>query len=384
LVLTIILALIVFTVVVVVHELGHYWTAKKAGIHVVEFSIGMGPRLWHFKRGETVFSLKLFPIGGSCRMLGDADEEEAEEGVVKAPDPRSFGAKPVWARMIVILGGAVLNFILAIVLSTIMMMFNAQSEATIRAFSDNSPVREVGFMEGDRIVRMNDRRIRVQGDMQLEMMNVDGSPVRFVVDRGGETLEFTVTPFLHEYEVGGEERSRWLFGFQWGFAIGTFADIPEWLEGYPAVRELGFFESIRMGYQNVTFLVRATVTGITRLFTQGFNLQDLMGPIGFVDVVGGQVENVTAAAEESGANVGLAVFWTVMNFTILLSTSLGIFNLLPLPALDGGRMVFLILEAIRRKPIPPEREGIVHFVGFALIMALAVAVAWNDILRLFQ
>jgi len=375
--LTILLALVVFTVVVVVHELGHYWAAKRTGIHVVEFSIGMGPRLFHFKRGDTIFSLKLFPIGGSCRMLGEDEQEEGEDGVVKSPDPRSFASRPVWARMIVILGGALLNFVLAIVLSTIMVMFNGQDEATIRSFSEISPIREAGILEGDRIVRADGRNIRVSGDMRLALLDADGTPIQLTVNRAGELLDFSVIPVYIEAE------NRWILGFHWGTAFGTFADIPEHLQNYTAIRQLGFFESVGMGYQNITFLVRATVTGIIRLFTHGFNLQDLMGPIGFVDMVGGQVEGVTAAAEEVGANVGLAVFWTVMNFTILLSTSLGIFNLLPLPALDGGRMIFLILEAIRRKPIPPEREGMVHFIGFALLMVLAAVVAFNDILRFF-
>ena len=375
--LTILLALVVFTVVVAVHEFGHYLAAKKVGIHVIEFSIGIGPRLFHFKKGDTIFSLKLFPIGGSCRMLGEDEEEEGEEGVVKTPSPRSFGSKPVWARMIVILGGVVLNFALAIILSTIMVMFNGQQEATVRLFPDISPIRDAGVLESDRIVVVDGRRIVVHGDIRLALMDVDGSPIQLTVYRAGQLLDFAVTPLYMEAQ------NRWILGFYWGIAFGVFAEIPEHLQNYATVRQLGFFESIGMGYQNVTFLVRATIAGITRLFTHGFNLQYLVGPIGFVDMVGGQVEGVTAAAEEVGANVGLAVFWTVMNFTILLSTSLGIFNLLPLPALDGGRMVFLVLEAIRRKPIPPEREGMVHFIGFALLMILAAVIAYNDILRFF-
>ncbi|MCL2855568.1 MAG: site-2 protease family protein [Defluviitaleaceae bacterium] len=386
-VLTIILAIVVFTIVVLVHELGHYWAAKKAGIHVVEFSIGIGPRLFHFKRGDTIFSLKLFPLGGSCRMLGDGESDDGvdEEGdiIEKSPNPRSFNAKPVWARMIVILAGALLNFVLAILLSMVMTMFNSQQEATVRDFSQTSPMREAGILEGDRIVRMDGRRIRVQGDMRLGLLDVDGSPINLTVDRDGQRLDFTVIPHYHQYEVDGEQRSRWMLGFYWGIAVGTFEQIPASLQNQPAVRQLGFLESVAMGYQNVTFLMRATVTGIIRLFTHGFNIADLMGPIGIVDMVGGHVEGATMAAEEAEASVGMAVFWTMMNFTILLSANLGIFNLLPLPALDGGRMVFLTLEAIRRKPIPPEREGMVHFIGFALIMVLAVVIAYNDILRFF-
>ena len=372
--LTILIIILIFTVVVVVHELGHYWAAKRAGIRVEEFSIGMGPRIFHIKRGETIWSIKAFPIGGSCRMLGEDEEAEDDgEGGEKrsSPHPRSFGAKSVLWRMIVVVGGAVMNFALALILATIVVMFNSQIEPTVYTFLENSPAQEAGLLPGDRIVRAGDRRVRVRGDWTLAMLDADGAPMTVTVDRNGERLDFTMSPIYNEDE------SRWMFGFAFGIAVAPFADIPEGLEFGPGIRQMGFFESFAQGARDVAFYIRATITGIIRLFTHGFNLDYIMGPIGIVDTVGGQVSEV---AETHGSG---AAFWTAINFTVFLSMSLGIMNLLPLPALDGGRMVFLTLEAIRRKPIPPEKEGMVHFAGFMLLMVLAAIIAVNDISRFF-
>jgi regulator of sigma E protease len=302
-------------------------------------------------------------------MLGDETEEEVPEaeGVEIAKDkvinPRSFNAKPVSWRMAVFLGGAVMNFVLALVLATVISMFNPYREATVHGFPETSPVREAGLMPGDRIVRIDGRRINVHGDLALVMMNADGSPMTLGVMRGGERLDFNITPIYND---------GWRLGFFWGLGFGPFAEMPAEFEGLPGIRRVGFFESFVMGYHDVSFYIRATVVGVGRLITGGFSADEIMGPIGIVDTVGGSVSD---AFETSGTSAAL---WTMLNFTVLLSANLGVLNLLPIPALDGGRMVFLILEAIRRKPIPPEREGIIHFIGFVLLMVLAAVVAYNN------
>ena len=381
---TIFYAILIFTIIILVHELGHFWAARKAGIHVVEFSLGMGPRLLKFtdKKG-TMFSLKLFPIGGSCRMLGEDEAVEGEEKLDEngeaivsdappEPNPRSFGAKSVWWRMIVILGGAAMNFALAFVLASIISMFNVQSEPTVVGFSENSPAQAAGMLEGDRILRLNGRRIVTRGDITLAMLSVDGNPIETVVERSGERLTLAINPIYLEAE------NRWLIGIShFGMGVGVFHNA---LEGYyemDGVRRMGFFEGFQAGYQTVGFYIRATFTGLGRMIRYGLNFDELMGPIGIVDTVGGQVAE---AAEVAG---GGAAFWTLLSFTVLLSANLGVMNLLPIPALDGGRMIFLTIEAIRKKPIPPEREAIIHFAGFVLLMGLILVVAYNDIIRLF-
>ncbi|MCL2396767.1 MAG: site-2 protease family protein [Defluviitaleaceae bacterium] len=366
----ILMGLLVFTIIILVHELGHFWAARRAGILVEEFSIGMGPRLLHFKRGDTVYSLKLFPIGGSCLMLG-----EDESGVT---DPRSFGSRPVGWRILVISAGAILNFVLAFVLSTIMAMFTASPDTTIRDFAEISPIYEAGVRHGDRIVRINNRNITLFGDVGLEMHLADGSPMDVMVEREGQRLNFAVTPVY----IDGAYR----LGFIPNTTVGPFfartqADAEGnmvYVDDLEWIRRAGFFESFGAGYDNMIFSIRSVFFTLRGLITGTFGIDGMMGVVGIVAFVGDEAESRV----ETGG--GMAVVWFLISFTALLSANLGVLNLLPLPALDGGRLVFLILEAIRRKPINPDREGMVHFVGLVLLMGLLVFVTYNDIVRLFS
>ena len=438
---TILSGLLIFTIIVVVHELGHYWSARKAGIHVEEFSIGMGPRILHFTKNGTIWSIKLFPLGGSCRMLGDEDGQTA--------DPRSFMSASVGWRILVIAGGAIMNFALALLIATAMSLFTASSDTTIAEFSgispltqagleagdqiisingENldvafshrleipwtdgsdaaitverdgellnftakphyineeyvlgfyifSPVYDAGLQIGDRIVRINGRNINIHGDFTLEMQRADGSPVSLLVERNGQMINYTVTPrYL-------EDENRFVVGFVQGLSVGPFYAQTQtdpdgnvvYVDDLAWVHRESFFNALANGFHNTLLSVRFTMFAISTLFTDG--LGGLMGPLGIVTAVGGQVEQSLAIGG------GMAAFWSLMSFTFLLSVNLGIFNLLPLPALDGGRLIFLFLEAIRRKPINPDKEGMVHFAGFVLLMVLAAVVFYNDIARMIS
>ena len=370
---TILSGLLIFTIIVVVHELGHYWAARAAGIHVEEFSVGMGPRLLHFTKNGTIWSLKLFPLGGSCRMLGMLDEEEGAE---TADDTRSFNSKHVGWRILVIAGGAIMNFVLALLIATALSLFTASADTTIGGFSVVSPAAEAGIQIGDRIVRVNNRNVNVHGDFMLEMHRADGSPIDIVVERDGQRLNFTLTPHYLEDE------ERFIAGFIPGRVVGPFhgrtwtdADgNTGYVDDLPGVRRESFIGGLTGGFHDMTFYVRFTMFAVSSLFTDG--LGGLMGPVGIVTAVGGQVEQ----SFEAGG--GMAAFWALMSFTLLLSVNLGILNLLPLPALDGGRLVFLFIEAIRRKPLNPKIVETVHFVGIVLLMVLMVVVLYNDIMRL--
>jgi len=366
---TILAGLLIFTIVVLVHELGHYWAARKAGILVEEFSIGMGPRILFFKKGDTIYSLKLFPLGGSCRMLGE-DEEEA--------DLRSFGSKPIGWRILVISGGALMNFALAFILATLMSMFTSYQDAVIVDFTESSPIAQAGAQVGDRIVRINNRNVNIYGDFILEMHRADGSPIYLVLERDGQQFNLSVTP----YWLG----DRFILGFLPGRGVGPFFASTQqaedgstiYIDNLPGVTRAGFFESISNGFNNMVFSVRFTIFSIGRLVTGALGADQIMGPIGIVTFVGGEVEQSLQAGGAAGA------LWTIISFTSLISVNLGIMNLLPLPALDGGRLMFLFLEAVRRKPINPDKEGMVHFAGIVLLIALAVFVAFNDIARIFS
>jgi regulator of sigma E protease len=440
---TILSGLLIFTIIVVVHELGHYWTARKAGIHVEEFSVGMGPRLLHFTKNGTIWSIKLFPLGGSCRMRGEDEGQSA--------GPGTFSYAPVGWRILVIGGGAIMNFLLALVLATIMSMFTTSQDSTVMNFSGvsplgeagvetgdrilsidgrdvdyifthrmelewadgsdaavtviverdgqrlnfavephytdrgyvlgfyvDSPIFDAGLQIGDRIVRINNRDINIHGDFMLEMQRADGSPIYLEIERNGQILSAIVTP---RYLA---DENRYIVGFTPGMSVGPFFARTQteadgtviYVDDLDWVHRESFFGGIANGFHNTVFSVRFTMFAISTLFTDG--IDGLMGPLGIVTAVGGQVEQ---SLEVGG---GMAVFWSLMSFTFLLSVNLGIINLLPLPALDGGRLVFLFLEAIRRKPINPDKEGMVHFAGIVMLMALAAVVFYNDIVRLIS
>jgi len=365
---TIIAALLIFTLVVLVHELGHFWAARRAGIFVEEFSIGMGPRLISFVKNETRYSLKLFPIGGSCLMLG---EDEA------ADDARSFGSKSVRWRIVVIAAGAIMNFVLALVIFTVMAMFTDTANTTVRGFTATSPVQEAGVQIGDRIVRVNGRSMNVFGNFNLEMLRTGGNPVDIVVERDGVLHSFTITPYYTD--------ERHLLGFVPGLTVAPFSAETMtaedgriiYIDQLEGVRRASFFESLGRGFNDMLFSIELVIFSLGLIITGNFNIGDMMGPLGIVATVGEQIEGGMAAGG------GLVAFWSALNFAALISANLGVFNLLPIPALDGGRLVFLTIEGVRRKPINPDKEGMVHFVGLMALLVLIAFVTYQDILRLF-
>ena len=376
---TILLALLVFSVIVIVHELGHYWTAKKAGILVEEFSLGMGPRLLSFKRGETRWSLKLLPLGGSCAMLGeDGDDPDNKSN-------RSFASKSVGWRFIVLVGGSAMNFILAYIIAVIISLFSSHQVAIISDFVSIETVQELGLdivtpyeaglRIGDRITHINGNRVRVYGDFILEMLVADGSPIDLTINREGEILQFRVNPF--------HTGDRWIIGFVPSFGVGAFFPQTQttaegdvfYIDEQPHIIRNSFGSAFPRAFNEVSFTIRSTFVVLSRLITGNAGAGELVGPVGIVNFLGDAIE---------AAPTVTSIFWTIMNFTLLLSANLGIINLLPIPAMDGGRLMFVGLEAIRRKPISPEKEGIIHFAGFVLLMILAAFIFYNDILRIIS
>ena len=303
-------------------------------------------------------------------MLGEDGE---------ADDSRSFGSKSVSWRILVISAGAIMNFALALLISTIMALFTASSDTTIRAFSSTvtpSPIEAAGVQIGDRIVRINNQNVNIYGDFFLEMQRADGSPINIEVERDGARHNFTVMPHLHN--------DGYILGFHPGSMVGPFfaqtqvaadgtvinVDAQTW------VHRMGFFESIGAGLRSMVFNIRLIIFSLGQLFTGNLSVDGMMGPVGIVGAVGEQIGGSAAAGG------GLAALWAALSFAALISANLGVFNLLPIPALDGGRLVFLFLEAIRRKPISPDKEGMVHFAGFVLLIGLLVFITYNDIVRL--
>ena len=426
----ILIAVIIFSAIILIHELGHFLLAKKNGIVVTEFSLGMGPRLISTVKGGTRYSLKLLPIGGSCAMLG---EDTAEEDVLG-----TFNRASVWGRISVVAVSLVFNFILAFILSVIITGFVGYDPAQIMTVESGSAAERAGIREGDIITEYNGYHIDVARDLYVYtyLNQLQEEPVTLVVDRDGEELTFTFMPDVDVRYLLGFNRSdadsmkvESLIagmpleeaGLQPGDVITSVDGVPTpdgaayeaYLEEHPlsdrkveityerngleysaeiTPREYrtpdpGF--SYNMGYQkaegvqvlkyaalDVKYMIRTTILSLKELVTGGLGMDDLSGPVGVVDAIG--------TAYEETRDEGAVIMWmNLLNMAVLLSANLGVMNLLPLPALDGGRLVFLFVEAVRRRPVNREVEGMVHFAGLMVLMVLMVVVMYNDILKIF-
>ncbi|MDE6181903.1 MAG: RIP metalloprotease RseP [Eubacteriales bacterium] len=345
--------LIMFCAIIVIHEYGHFIAAKKSGVFVEEFAIGMGPKLWGKEKEGTLYSIRLFPIGGYCKMK---DEDS------KSTDIDSFGNATKLKKFIILFAGAFMNFLLAIAIFVGISFFSATATTEIASVEENLPASNAGIMEGDVIYKINGKRVRLFDDITFSLIRNEDKPINVTVKRDGEKLDFTIQPKLQDgrYVIGITSKLETAF-------------IGEKVEGYD---KAGFFDSIYNGFWNMIFTMKATIVGVFDLFTAQVELEELTGPIGLAPVINNTYE------EASKVGV-MSIILTMLNLTALLSANIGVMNLLPLPALDGGRIVFLLIEAIRGKPIPEEKEGMVHFVGFVALMVFGVFIAFKDLRNIF-
>ncbi|MGN0318924.1 MAG: RIP metalloprotease RseP [Lachnospira sp.] len=480
-VVNILLALLVLSVIVIVHEFGHLIVAKANGITVVEFAIGFGPNLFHVKIGETDYCLKLLPFGGACVMLGndfiesqiDDDEDEDEPNKVdedyktasgfltekdgedyktvsgylseKAKQKaiergynleKSFNSKSVWARIAVIAAGPIFNFILAFVLSIVVIGSVGYDPCTVDAVYDNSPASSAGLLEGDKIVKVNGRKItfyrdyyfyryfHADNDMDITyirdgkkyttkiepeyikqsrylmgimiskdcvidsfsddsaakeagieegdiIISIDGTEIsensmvtkllnesegkelRVTVLRDGEKKEFRVTPRLSETE-----------SYYTGF------------DCYGSREKVSSIDTIKYSFAEVGYNVRSVVESLGMMFTGKVGINDLSGPVGAVSMMSDVVE-------ESKSDGAFYVFLNLLNLGILISANLGVMNLLPIPGLDGGKLIFLFYEAVRGKPVDRKYEGVITLVGVIFLVILTIYLLFKDIFSLF-
>lgn len=339
----IILALLIFSVIVIVHELGHFLLAKYNGVTVTEFSVGMGPRLLSHEWGGTRYSLRVLPFGGSCMMVGE-EEESSEEG--------SFGSKSVWARIAVVAAGPMFNFLLAFVLSVIIVGNLGYDDTTVNV-TPGYPAAEAGMQDGDRIVRLDGSRTMLYREISLFNSMHQGKTAEVTYVRDGQKYTVTLQP------VQGEN----------GFYRYGFEKSPARIKG-------GVFQVIKYSCAELRYWLKATWESLVMLFRGKVGLDDMSGPVGIVNAIGDTYE-----ANRSDGWYYVTLSMVMMS--ILLSVNLGVMNLLPIPALDGGRLVFLIIEAVRGKALPQEKESMVHYVGFMLLMGLMVVILLNDIKNIF-
>lgn len=426
--LNILVAIIIFSVIVVFHELGHFLLAKKNGIEVTEFSLGMGPRLLSTVKGNTRYSLKLFPIGGSCMMVGEDGEEDG---------PGSFGHASVWGRISVVAAGPIFNFILAFVFALVITSVMGYDPPKVLSVEENSPAEEAGLQVGDIITSFQGKPISIGRDISLyeSLYGMQQDQIKMTVKRDGKKIDLNFKAASEKkymlgfsYVPDGEPEITEVFvdgammkaGVLAGDVItavdGTKVSTGEELQAYlgehplgenavtitvsrdgkekeftvqPTVRtqvstgfvynlyreKTNFFGVLKYSAVEVRYWISSTIDSLGLLIKGTFRVNDLSGPVGIVDAIGSSVEEAKSE--------GTVVMWMQMFYwAILLSANLGVMNLLPLPALDGGRLVFLLIEAVTKKKVNSNIEGMIHFAGFVLLMALMVFVFMNDIKRL--
>ena len=363
-IISILIFLVIFSVIVISHEFGHFAVARRNGIRVIEFDIGMGPVLYRKEGKETDLCIRMLPIGGACIYdgMGSFNEEDAvyedtdsEGNPVRSLDEHSFPNAPVGARIASVLAGPMANFLLGLIFSVVLVAFTGTDLPVIQEIIPDSAAQEAGLMEGDVIKKINGESIHIYREITLASMMNYGEPLNITVERGGQRQVIRLVPRYDEND------DRYYIG----------------IRGSGQYLKCNPFQVFQYGFYETAYWLKATYKSIGLIFRGHFSKDDISGPVGVVKVVD---DTYTETAPYGPA----AVLLTFLSLATLLTVNLGVVNLLPLPALDGGRLLFLLLEAVRGKPIPPEKEGMVHLAGFAVLMFIMILVLFNDISRFFR
>ncbi|WP_195263609.1 M50 family metallopeptidase [Clostridium sp. 1001275B_160808_H3] len=332
----IIYALLGFSLLIIVHELGHFVMAKVNGIKVEEFAIGMGPKILSTQGKETKYSIGLFPIGGYVKMMGE--EEEVQ-------DERSFSSKSPLRRISVIIAGATMNFLFAIIIFTVFLNKFGYSLPKVNSLIENMPAMEAGLQEGDTFVKVNGSRVFSADDLTIGISLAKNNPINFLIERNGEKKEVTVTPKLTE-ENG---RERYMIGF-----------------GFERVDNPGIVQSFNQSFKETLSVISQTYKSLKMM---------IMGEVNFKTDVGGPVSIIRMSSEAAKNGI-----WNLMYFVAFISINLAVFNMLPFPALDGGWTVILLIELITRRKVPDKLVGAMNYVGIMLLFGLMIIVTIKDIL----
>ena len=408
---SIIIALIVFSILVVVHEWGHYIAAVKCGVNVEEFAIGMGPAIYKRQGKKTLFSIRCLPIGGYCKMTG---EDEASD------DVNAFCNKNVWQKIVIVVAGALMNIIYAIVILMVIPNFMYTSTREVYEVDENSPAYIAGIQKGDELIGVNGKEYGLIEDIKFELAldNAEDSKMEFIVNRDGKKLSIpvTYTPILLIAETGEYSSEVLKVGAQIekinGKNIMDIEDLKSELDSNAVavkltldnneyqlneneieimnlnrgnktnylgtkieVRRLNPIESIGYGLEKTRYYISTTYKSIKLMVTGNVSKDQVSGPVGIIKMIS------DTYTEDIKSGIGTTLI-SLLSFSAMLSINLGVINLLPLPALDGGRFFILLIEVIRRKPMDQEKESWIHFVGFILLMILMVVVLFNDVTKL--
>lgn len=384
----ILIGILMLCIIVIAHELGHMLIAKANHIEVNEFWVGFGPKLFGFEMGGTKYSFRLIPLGGACVFESDLPDDEksekkSEDAVLEGTDKGDLEAEsvecekepekvrkkdkhgrellylneaPVLARIATLFAGPMFNFIMAFVMALFIAAFAYVPSAKIVDVADNSPAQAAGLMAGDDIVKINGSRVYLYPEVSLAIQTGVGKPLDLVYSRDGKKYRASLIPELNE------EYGSYMIGV-------TFGSDDEALSS-------GFGKTVTGSLKYVRYMIKMTYLSFKMLVTGQASVKDMSGPVGVVSIVSSEYDAAAAISP-------LAVFLSMINVAVLISANLGVINLLPFPALDGGRLIFAFYELITGKKVDEKVEGFVHFIGSALLLILMVIVLYNDMIRLF-
>ncbi|MBQ8536995.1 MAG: RIP metalloprotease [Clostridia bacterium] len=354
----VLLAILLLGILVTVHEFGHFVAARITGIAVNEFAIGFGPKLlgWKSKKHETQFSIRLIPLGGYCAFYG---EDDVEGNILD--DPRAYNRQSVWKRMFTVIMGPMMNFVLAFVVLFGYFMIGgvydpAPDSLYVYGVEADTPAQAAGLQPGDVILAINTQAVgrELTGESLRTALDEQAAltgKVNVTVQRGQEQLVFPLTPQFNEAE------QRYLMGITLSYQLS-------------GPRTPGVGEALQLSWYNCVSAGSAITNALKNLVTTGEGFEETGGPVAIIHIVTEQTQ--------SG---GLEAY---VNLLIVISINLGIMNLLPIPGLDGSRFLFMVVEAIRRKPIAPQKEAMVHMAGMLLLVAFMIFFTFRDVIRIFQ
>lgn len=378
---TLIVTVVMFLVMVSLHEFGHFIVGRLLNFKILEYAIGFGPTIFSRQRGEVKYSIRAVPLGGYCKFEGEDEDSK---------DQRAFSNQAVWKRILVVADGGIFNIILGfmifviVVASTSPMLTN-----TVDTVVEHSYIEDAGIIPGDKIVEINGKKISFYDDITLYTSEFSKDTDAVVtVKRDGEKLSFSIRPteqiITYTYQADGVNVSSSINGYETSefvpyseenpkgeAADGEVQTVTRYIIGFsPLQKNVTILNVWGQAWNETRFVVKLVYRSLWDMVTGKIGVDQMAGPVGIVSEVNNAV------------NSGSRSWLYVINLVGLLTINLGVFNLLPIPALDGGRLFFMIIELIRRKPIPPEKEGMVHAVGMLLLFALIIFVSFNDVMRL--
>ncbi|WP_054738680.1 M50 family metallopeptidase [Cellulosilyticum ruminicola] len=338
----VLMLILIFACVVIIHEWGHFIMAKKNGVLVHEFAMGMGPKVWSVQKGETLYSIRLLPIGGFCSM---------EEEVGSSDNPKAMSSKKPWQKFLIVVAGAVMNFILAWILMSIVVGYIGCNTNEIATLQENMPAVEAGLQVGDKITAINGEKVKKLADLSNALSKEEATYNLVIKHVDGKEEAIALNTKKQEDGVA-----------RFGFTV--------------TQNHFNILYNLESGFVLMVRTVEMIWRSLIQLLTGEVGMDQMAGIVGVVDQTSKQWDQSVRIG-----GLGYAVI-DLLYVGAILSANLGIFNLLPFPALDGGRLVFIIIEMIRGKAVSAEKEGAVHFIGMVLLMLLTVVVLYNDLIRM--